>query len=183
MVMSLDQIKQHDKRNAANHEAGHATVAAVLGRIGSAWLVPNERGGVEEKCWFGTFLYEVLQMVRDRAGAIRFKRLDRTKTGVVGVAGMVAEEMESAPYLIPEEVTELWEQELISPSERDLLMAPKTWPARRKAVLKAAHILKEQRALFTQIATELIENDFICRGRMRELVATLLLVPENVESK
>jgi hypothetical protein len=69
-----------DRRMAAIHEAGHVVMTRKLGLpLASAWIVPNDGGGFEEKFWTGR--------VQRHATTKPTKRQRR----MVGVAGAIAE--------------------------------------------------------------------------------------------
>jgi hypothetical protein len=79
MMNDRRKIGARDRRCAAVHEAGHAVVARHFGcEIVSAWIVPADNPGPDEKTWIGR-----IQIMQAPA--------DPLARRMIGVAGEVAE--------------------------------------------------------------------------------------------
>src|SRR5262249_11675016 len=163
MPMSPTELAKHDKRMAAIHEAGHATVGVALGCFGEAWLRRNESGGLEEKCWVGSYMWPTGQ-------------LKRAKKAVVGVAGMVAEALAEEPECSEENILDWWESEVYCPSPTDLASIPRGTVARFRAVRQAVHILREKQSLFELIVSHIIEHEFISEIDLLSMAGLIPLV-------
>lgn len=78
--MSLKEVAEREKRNAAFHEAGHAVILRHFGGEGQARIWPNKSGNPDEKTWIGHFqLFDPPPLPREQWGVS------------VGLAGLIAE--------------------------------------------------------------------------------------------
>lgn len=177
----MENDDERDKHAAAVHEAGHATVAAVLCWIhGRSQTVPLPEpvagmsevqiGGVVteirrtetsdpmyEKTWVGSTSHYRMD-------------LDEPDKATINVAGMVAEchfddeEVEAASII------EEWQFQVIEPSDTDYAGIPDSWDDRSAAVEGALTLLRDHRKLWKAVVAHLVQNEAISGGVLKDLV-------------
>jgi hypothetical protein len=168
------ELEQRDKRMAAVHEAGHATVGAAKGVCFGAWIHRNKSGEPDENTWLGhvqTMFGITMRNGKPVVVVGPCGALDST----FAVAGMVAEELDDDPNADFDWIMEFWESEWISPSPADLQSCSEDWHERSKAVQEAIDILREQKPLFDRIVAELLEHKIINEFQIAVLAAQLLV--------
>lgn len=171
-----------DRRRAAEHEAGHATVAGILcWKLGKSQSIPLpeaineitelELGTVEanlqrtetsdptlEKTWVGSTTYARMDL----------NELDKA---MICVAGFVAEHLVDDDDISSGEIVESWEWQISEPSDTDYSGIPDSWEVRRTAVEQALQLLKGHRTLFDLVVRELERNELITNGQLKALIA------------
>jgi hypothetical protein len=157
--MTPEEIEQHDKRQSAVHEAGHAVVAFTYGVIVGAWL---ERTNTTDPIWKKTWVGHIPNV---------YGSIGAGKRPVLGIAGVVAECLEKDPEVFAEEIVDDLEDGIISPSPSDLLFMPASWPKRVKAVKVALGILSQHKAVRASVASELVAHGLVTADRMAMLAA------------
>jgi hypothetical protein len=152
MDIPIEEWQEHDKRKAAIHEAGHATIAALLRIPMSAWLKENPTSDpLEEKTWVGSMSWYQSDL----------NDLDKA---TIAVAGRVAEYLADDEELDADSFIQVWEEgEDDGWSPTDLQSIPKSWKRRRCAVERALELLCGGRELFSAIMSELMEKGFAFR--------------------
>jgi hypothetical protein len=105
LEMRLAEARRLDLWLAALHEHAHAVVARHFGVLGYVRLVPNPRGGLEEKYFGGSYH----SIVKPRGFAKR----------MICLAGIVAELIETEPQIEPYEAFELLSDGYIEMSKMD----------------------------------------------------------------
>jgi len=168
----LEELEEREKRKAAVHEAGHATVAATKGVRVDAWIHRNESGDPGEKAWLGHVRNVPRFVWQDGKPALA----DDLKTlgSTYAVAGMVAEELHDSPKETYDSIVENWKLGLCTPSPADLELCSEDWRERSKAVAEAVRILRDQMPLFDRIVAELLEHRSLADGHIAFLAAQLL---------
>lgn len=145
--------ESYEKQQAANHEAGHATVAAITTTCICCWLEGNEDGTEDEKLWLGKM------------------------TGVISpaVAGIAveyyAEEVFSdnnARNLAREIVWHIDEAPEGEVSDTDLQFLPDDESERVDATTEAVTILRENRDLYDWLVAELIAGHVVTGGMISD---------------
>ena len=171
-----------DRRRAAEHEAGHATVAGVLcWKFGKSQSIPLpepinditevQLGSVEaylqrtetsdpkfEKTWVGSTTY-------------RHMDLNELDKATICVAGCVAEHLVDDEGISSGEIVEFWELQISEPSDTDYSGIPDSWEVRRTAVEQALQLLKDHRTLFDLVVRQLERNKLITNGELKALIA------------
>lgn len=150
-AIDLAEVERRDKRRAAIHEAGHATVAVAKGFGAYAWLSKTDTSKtLEEKSWVGKCeLYKLRP--------VRFSRVDEQ---TFAVAGMVAEQLDDSPDVSAWEIMDAWEAlgEIdIGLSHTDMGPVASNRRSREVAVEKALAILREKKSLFDKLVSQLFE--------------------------
>src|SRR5260221_389107 len=102
----LEELKKREKRKAAVHEAGHATVAASKGVPVCAWIHRNESGDPEEKAWLGHV--QNAPRVVWQEGKLALADDCNALGSPYGVAGMVAEEFDDYRKETHESIMDNW---------------------------------------------------------------------------
>jgi hypothetical protein len=177
----LERLQQHEKAKAAAHEAGHAAVAAARGAHVRAWLERNKSGDPDEKAWFGHTA--MVPRIAWRDGAPVLADDSALCDAIYGVSGMVAEELYDDPETEPTGIMDSWELGDITPSPSDLSVCPADWQERSKAVQDAVNLLRQHKALFDRIMSELLEHESLTDGQIADLAAELLPKPTDAAGK
>ncbi|MBM4070984.1 MAG: hypothetical protein FJ271_18850 [Planctomycetes bacterium] len=150
--IDLAKVERDDKRRSAVHEAGHVTVGVVKGFGASVSIFRTNTPDIfAAKTWTGQ-----CQLLKPpRRYSIRYPK-------AFAVAGMVAEQLDDVPDINVIDIMINWEDNgatEIGLSNTDLENAPKTWPARERAVEAALTILRQNEAFFSKVVAELIEQE------------------------
>ena len=149
----LGEVERRDKRRAAVHEAGHATVAAAKGFRAIAWLYRSKTlQPLEEKIWLGR---------------VQIAGVDPA----YAVAGMVAEHLDDVPDIAAWKIMEDWEfmgETEVGLSPTDMEIVPQNWPTRKAVVEEALTILRDQKPLFDRIVLQLFEHECVTDGMVSD---------------
>lgn len=175
-----DDDDDRDKYLAAIHEAGHATVAAVLcWSLGRSLTLPLptpvagmtevQLGGVEahirrtettdpmyEKTWVGSTTHFQIN-------------LDKREKATINVAGMVAECLYEDDNIEATSIIDDWQMEVLEPSDTDYTGLPDAWEDRMSAVENALALLRRHDDLWHAVITQLVENELITNGELKKL--------------
>lgn len=154
----------HDKEEVAWHEAGHATVAAVICRT-------KQNGGIVT-----TLIYpnngEVTERGRSWLGQVRYTitGLSASDKAVISVAGVVAEVLLDDDQIDSYDIITHWKYKEIEPSPADLRTIPRTWKARTAAVERALGLLREHRALLEAVVARLLRKGVVPNTVLQKFV-------------
>ena len=159
----LAKLKEHDKRIAAVHEAGHAVVLLLECphvRI-RPWIRERDCDDPSaETTWEGHV--EMFTWKPVRKNSVR-------KNSVIAVAGIVAEWLAEDGDVSSDEIMEMWDGVGREPSPADLAICSPNWRIRQNAVEQALDLLRGQKLLFDRIVLELLEEESITDGQMAGL--------------
>ena len=146
-MLTPEEMNAHDKRRAANHEAGHAVTAWLLGSIvlGVRILPTDSKDLQKERAWVGSCTHS-----------------QHSEAAVIAWAGGVAEEILFSarngvePYF--EDFEAMEELQTISPTDKAAIDGGESWHEDRD---RAISIITEHQALVSAIAESLIEDEVI----------------------
>lgn len=153
-------VEQQDRRRAATHEAGHATVATALG-LGdvycSIWKNRDLKDPWEERHWDGECGYRYASS------------LPPVDQAAIGLAGVIAECIWfDGDGSNAEDIADWIAAEVVEPSETDWQRVPPLWrsggPELVKAIERAAELLHANAGLHAEILGELLNGEPDDRG-------------------
>lgn len=149
MMLDESDIRTHDKRQAAIHEAGHLTVALASGVSGRAWIFPTETEDLlEAKTWTG-----------------KFATVGCPNSPEICIAGVVAECWVEDSQVEASEIVEFIEDEFVIPSPTDMKGIP---VVSEKLVSTALELLRAYKTFFDWAVAELINDEVITDGMASE---------------
>jgi hypothetical protein len=177
----MTDYNERDKHMAAVHEAGHATVAAVLcwihGRSQTIPLpetVPGMTHVESGVVWAEIRRTETSNPAYERTwsgstshGNMNLSELDQA---TICVAGIVAEHLDEEEDVCREWIIDFWEDQTIKPSDTDYAGIPDAWDVRSQAVDRALDLLRKHRKLYNAVVDELTQNEDITAGELEDLV-------------
>ena len=170
-MMTSHEIDAMEKERAARHEAGHATVAAVEGRwIESCWLFRNDSGNPNESSWLGCM------QTLGRGSACE---------SIAGVVGELSIEDSSIvfdgsipPESAAEEIYIYIELGIVELSSTDREGLPANRDDWFPAIVEAVELLRDHRDLFNWIVAELLSDEVVTDGEIREQIDSGSLATE-----
>ncbi len=145
--LSPEAIRLHDKKRAAIHETGHATVALAVG-------VPFVQ------LTLGPTLTEDLGSESAYTGQTALIRQSgKLKSATIGFAGALAEMIHDEFEADENDALEYFDLEILLPSPTDLALVERLHPKwRPRAIRLAVQILKEHWTTVRGLAFELYSN-------------------------